>query len=178
MVLLNSITLSGVLRCVSEFEELTGRFYDDLSKKFTSKSLSVVFKWISRESFNHAMLMKDLINLLELPSSGADCSEVIGEPWFIIDKLRKKVLEAHVIDLGTLNELLSSMRELEDFVGEETYGKILYPAVNSLLSDLGSNSKEKMRLILISDVLKEVAVEEEYHEKLIKLITELLKETQ
>lgn len=172
----DSSTLSEVLRCVEEFEKLTGSLYEALSERARDRFLSMIFKWVSAESFNHAMFMRNLLDFLDVPRSEPDCSLVIGEPWRTVSELLKEISEARLIDLKVISNMLPNMLELEGFVGEETYNKLLYPALNNLLNNIISKPGEERKAELVSSILREVIIEEEYHEKLIKLVSELFKD--
>ncbi len=165
--------LEEILVCSERFERLVSGFYNALSKMVGDQLLRVIFKWISAESLNHAELMKDLLSFLKLPYAEVDCSFVIGEPWVTINLLMK-TLEAGSINTETLKKILSDLRRLESLASEETYGKLLYPAVSGLLREVGGGLRAQKELETISAVLREVSLEEEYHEKLVNLINELI----
>jgi len=165
--------LGEVLVCSERFERLVSGFYNALNKMVGDQLLRVIFKWISAESLNHAELMKNLLSFLKLPYAEVDCSFVIGEPWVAINSLMK-TLEAGSINTETLKKILSDLRRLESLASEETYGKLLYPAVSGLLREVGGELRTQKELGVISAVLREVSVEEEYHEKLVNLINELI----
>jgi len=173
VVLSDVSVLKEVLVCSERFERLVGGFYNALGERVGDQLLRVIFKWISVESLNHAELMKELLNFLKLPHTEVDCSFVIGEPWVTISLLMKTI-EKDSINAEDLKKILSVLRRLEGLVGEETYGKLLYPAVSGLLREVGWGLRDQKALEAISTMLREVAVEEEYHEKLVNLIDELI----
>jgi hypothetical protein len=85
-----------------------------------------------------------------------------------------KTIEKDSINAEDLKKILSVLRRLEGLVGEETYGRLIYPAVSGLLREVGWGLRDRKALEAISTMLREVAVEEEYHEKLVNLIDELI----
>jgi len=169
----NISILNEVLICSERFERFVGNFYRELSERVGDQLLRVIFKWISAETLNHAELMKDLLNFLKLPYVEVDCSFVIGEPWVTITSLMK-TLETDSINSETFKKILSDLQRLEGLVGEETYGKLLYPAVSGLLKEVGEELRDQKELEVISVVLREVTMEEEFHEKLVNLINKLI----
>jgi len=165
--------LVEVLVCSERFERSVSGFYNALSKMVGDQLFKVIFKWISAESLNHAELMKNLLNFLRLPYAEVDCSFVIGEPWVTINLLMK-TLKAGSINTETLKKILSDLRRLEGLADEEIYGKLLYPAISGLLREVGGELRAQKELEVISAVLEEVSVEEEYHKRLVNLINELI----
>lgn len=167
--------LSDVVICAEKFERLIAEFYSVLSKKVEDKLLSAIFKWISAESFNHAELMSSIHKTLDLQHVEVDCSAVIGESWVAAIKSMQNVMKIDKVDSRVVSELLADMKVLENFTGEETYGKLLYPLVRNLIIEVGEESKDlRMMSDMLSTVLDEIVLEEKYHEKLVNLISDLL----
>ncbi|MEM0347044.1 MAG: hypothetical protein QXV93_05265 [Zestosphaera sp.] len=170
------LELSDVLICAERFEGLVARFYSELSKKVEDEFLSTVFKWVSVESLNHAELMSSILKFLNLHYVEVDCSAVVGEPWVTVMELFEKIVKTDKADSRVVSELLAGMKILEKFVGEETYGKLLYPLIKKLIIEASEKSRDLRRIEILSTIVDELIEEEKYHEKLADLISDLLKE--
>jgi len=157
-----SAVLGLGLRCCKEFEELTGRLYEGLSLRVEDPFTSLVLKWLSLESYNHAKLMESLYSVLNLDVvPERSCRDLIGRAWVTVEELLNNLNSG--VDLM---KYLESLGFIEGFVGEETYSKFLY----SLIKD----SIGRLSTTLITEILSEVIEEEKYHEKLVKSLINYL----
>jgi len=151
-----SVVLGSSLRCCKEFEELTGRLYEELSLRVKDPFTSLVLKWLSLESYNHAKLMEYLYSVLNIDVLPVrSCRDLIGRAWVTVEELLNN-LNSDV----DLMKYLESLEFIEGFVGEETYTKFLYSLIKDSISRLSTT--------LITEILSEVIEEEKYHEKLVK----------
>jgi rubrerythrin len=155
------MSLSGVLglslRCCKEFEELTGRVYEELSVRVGDPYTALVLKWLSLESYSHAKLMESLYNTLKVDVVfERSCRDLIGRAWEVVEGLLNKLGGGDV----DLTDLLGGLEFVEGFIGEETYSKYLYSLIKDSVGGLTSK--------LITEVLSEVVEEERYHERLVK----------
>lgn len=151
-----SVVLGLSLRCCKEFEELTGRLYEELSLRVKDPFTSLVLKWLSLESYNHAKLMEYLYSVLNIDVLPVrSCRDLIGRAWVTVEELLNN-LNSDV----DLMKYLESLEFIEGFVGEETYTKFLYSLIKDSISRLSTT--------LITEILSEVIEEEKYHEKLVK----------
>lgn len=168
--------LSDVLVCTEKFESLVAEFYRELSEKVGDKLLSTVFRWVSMESSGHAELVSGIRESLNIPRVEINCSAVVGEPWVALTKSTKKLVKIDKADSRVIGEILADVKVLENFAGEETYGKLLYPLIKNLIAEAGEELKDsRMKLDILTILLNKIVLDEKYHEKLIDLISGLLR---
>lgn len=160
--------IASALRCLASFERLASKLYEELARKTSNRSASLVFEWLSIESGSHATLLDILANPLEAKEE--DCAKFVGLPWRVVDDLIRETRPTERISDEALAEILQKLRSVEGLASEEIYGRIMV----NLLKDfapLVSNEAEIIELIL-----EEVSEEEKYHEKLLLSVARALEQ--
>lgn len=164
----STVLLSKALACARKFENLVAELYGRLSQRVDDRWLPLVFRWLSRESSNHADFIENLRQALDLRDVETDCEEFVGEPWRVVSSAMNSLPERVDVGLKDFRDLLYRLFIVEEFVGEETYSKLLYPLLTELLRSAGTNLEE-LKLRFLDTLFKELSEEEDFHEELVRL---------
>ncbi len=165
--------LAMLIRCSEWLERLTAEFYGLLAQKVKSGYVSALMRVISAQSTAHAEAMDTVLKLLGiedvLSSDEVNCVELtkpVGEATLELMNAVKRSSEINALDY---QEILGKLKFLEVGIGEETYHRILQPMLRLLIDNSGNtdNCSLELRSRIASELLDDVARQEELHEKLV-----------
>ena len=158
--------------CLARLEDLVADFLHELSIKVEDKWVALTLDHISRESRNHAQLLKDMCRAAGINERVDDeqCKSFIGEIGYeaifhykdIIARLRGGWTPGR----EELIEILREELNVEKMAGEEAYMKIVAGVMPAICEE---------RLVIM--LFKELSAEEEHHSSLLKAIIRKLEES-
>lgn len=123
----------------------------------------MVLSVLAMESKNHAAYI-DLIARQHNLFDESDCTQIIGKPWILIQKLLKELSEGKKINL---KEFIEKQAWIEKAVSEETYHKLLLPLISE---GVRMDCIDRMNAPVIETILNKIANDEVWHEKLLQLL--------
>lgn len=127
----------------------------------------IVLSVLAIESKNHATyidLMARHYNLFD----EAECTQLIGRPWTLMQELLSELSEGRKMNL---KEFIEKQAWIERAVGEETYHKLLLPLINE---GVGMGCIDKINASVIESILSKIASDEVWHEKLLQLLLNIV----
>lgn len=157
------------LSCIIRLELLTSEFLEALSNVIDNKWCSLALLHISRESMNHARLVKEILRVLGIEEevSTEACRLHLGEAGSKIMEKYQSVLDrlkgGWKPSVKEIVNLLSEEFVLEKLAGEEAYVEIV-----SRITSLSIENE------LVSKLFKEISIEEEYHRKILEEVIKIL----
>ena len=122
---------------------------------------------VAIESNRHAELIDLIARLYSLYEEVDDCSQVVGMPWSVTQKLFEEVSSGRYTDL---KDFIERQMWIEKAVGEETYHRLLMPL---LREGVKSGCIDSSGASVIELLFDKIALDEEWHEKLLRKLTEL-----
>lgn len=144
-------------------------FLEKLSEKVENVYVRSLIRHVARESFTHRDFLLSILKDCGYETGTADCRERIGDAGYQsilrYKQLSERLDAGWIPSLKEVVEMLEDEVKFESLVGEENYAKLGYrvAALSACLEPL---------------LFEELAVEEEYHARLLKkAIEELLKTT-
>ncbi len=129
-------------------------------------TIKTILNVLAIESKNHALYIEFVAkqnNLFE----ETDCSQLVGMPWTIIQKLLEELSSGRGIDL---KEFIERQMWLEKAIGEETYHRIILPLIRKGI-EISCIDKEYTDTIEI--ILSKIIDDEKWHEELLQLLLKL-----
>ena len=89
---------------------------------------------IAFESEKHALILREIANLLNLAFQSIDCREFLGALYIDLERVEYELHKKESLGLEELAKLLESLIIIENFTGEETYHKLLLPLIKDFIS--------------------------------------------
>ncbi len=149
--------MQRIISCSIVLEERIASIYESLSN-YVSFPESLVLKHISRESQNHAMLLKDISSQLGFEFNPRDCKSLIGEMYDKMEQILELVRREPSNE--ELNKIFEMLKEAENSMSEEIYHTLIF----SLIKDMFPESDGS----LINKIIDEITCEERFHHVLIE----------
>ncbi|MEL9940861.1 MAG: hypothetical protein QW348_08420 [Ignisphaera sp.] len=157
------------LYCSYRLEHLVAKllltYAEKLKDSPKEREARAILAAIAIESSKHAELIDMIARLYNLYEEVDDCSQVIGMPWLVLQEFFEEVSSGRHIDL---KKFIEKQIWLENAVGEETYHKLLLPLL-SLKEEL-RNCADPSTLSSIELLFKKIALDEKWHEEMLKKI--------
>ncbi|MEM1612724.1 MAG: hypothetical protein QXH02_05140 [Desulfurococcaceae archaeon] len=125
--------------------------------------LKVLLYTIALDSKKHAELLElvgKAFNLFE----EVECSQLVGEPWKVLQSTLEHLRRGVFMDLKTFVE---NQLWIEKAVGEETYQLLLLPLIKENAKMCGIEGKS---LELVNTILERIIQDELFHENTLKRI--------
>ncbi|MEM2077860.1 MAG: hypothetical protein QXH45_01145 [Thermosphaera sp.] len=150
----------SIVYCIAQFEMFTASFYEKLSQRVSDESVSLILQLISMDSRTHSQIFVELARRLGFLEPPGNCREIVGEPWRRVESLTSRLDVAIEISLP---EYLKDLELVENFVGEETFTRIILPLLKDALSERDAGLAEATSLII-----NKIIEDEKHHEKLVR----------
>ncbi|MCC6045453.1 MAG: hypothetical protein LM572_01560 [Ignisphaera sp.] len=157
---INVEILKKILNCSIALEEKLSKVYLSLAKKVSELSAKVLLEIIAFESEKHALILREIANLLNLALQSIDCREFLGALYIDLERVEYELHKKESLGLEELAKLLESLIIIENFAGEETYHKLLLPLIKDFIS----------RDYFITMLIDKIVSDEKFHEKAIESI--------
>jgi len=157
--------------CLARLEDLVADFLHELSIKAEDKWVALTLDHISRESRNHAQLLKDMCRVAGINEKVNDeqCRSLLGEMGSeAISRYKDMIARLRSGWTPRREKLIEILREelnVEKMAGEEAYMKIVAGVMPAIC-------EEKLVIMLF----RELSAEEEHHSSLLKAIIRKLEE--
>ncbi len=171
--------IGEIIRCSIWLEELTVMLYEKLSEKTQEPYISSLLLLIAKQSKSHAEALRSLRSLLgfryEDRTDLSDCAKLIGEPAKSTMNLIKELDKIEIITGENYGEIVKKLEFIEGAVGEETYTKLLIPALKNIILECSTIDRKNKELLdslweLYKMILDIIVEEEKLHEEIVKTI--------
>lgn len=154
--------------CSYRLEKLVAELLNKYSEKIKNfnKEINIILKIIAIESLKHAEFINFLSEYYNLYEEIDNCSQVVGEPWIVVQELLELIDRVENIDLKMF---LEKQSWLEKTVGEESYHKLLMPLLREAIQN---NCIDYHEADIVKEVLDKIVVDEKWHEHVLKILLE------
>jgi rubrerythrin len=157
--------LGKVLTCSSVLERAVAELYFALYSKTDDPIIALVFKKISLDSSSHASILEEVATITKLKRGDINCREFLAEQYSIVERAMSYLETKTKLSRGELRTAIEKLLLLENYVGEETYHRILIPLMAGFLP-IQSN--------LLVELMNDIVEDEKFHEKAVKAVLETL----
>lgn len=166
--------LGKFLYCSSLLEERVAEAYEHIAKLVDDKFVSCLFGYVARDSFKHALCLRLMAEVLsdKVEVCFDECVEIWGETWLTLMKDAENLLSKSEIRPDDIHSLIGGLERLERFAAEE-YLTVLHVKIIELMAD-----EKKVNLGYLKMILEWIIEDEEKHRRILKLIEDLLIQSQ
>lgn len=163
------LLLRELITCSIVLEKMISDLYFELYEKTRDPDIKLLFRVIGLESKRHSEILEETAVTYGLKQERVDCRKHLGELFVVVESVLNQLREKSELTLKDLETILGKNCILENFVGEETYHRILLP----LLVDMVPDASESLVRIM-----NKIVRDEEFHEEALKYIISRIRTSQ